>query len=112
MEQFFELLSGILSDGNKEEFQELFDVIDTDKEGFVDWDKFCSHMQQDYQEKDDRLKTTQVPYKFYFTCVLLIHAWWVHGWVRRWMGGWILDWWVGGLIGGWITGFWIGGWVD
>ena len=54
------MLSGILSDGCDAEFRELFDIIDTDKEGFVDWDKFCSHMQRDYQEKDDRLKTTQV----------------------------------------------------
>lgn len=49
-----------MSDGSEAEFRELFDIIDTDKEGFVDWDKFCSHMQRDYQEKDDRLKTTQV----------------------------------------------------
>ncbi|CAB4012505.1 WD repeat-containing 49, partial [Paramuricea clavata] len=61
IEQFCELLSSIVIDGNKAEFRELFDTIDTDKEGFVDWDKFCSHMQRDYQEKDDRLKTTQVP---------------------------------------------------
>lgn len=60
VEQFCALLSGIVSDGNTAEFRELFDIIDTDKEGFVDWDKFCSHMQRDYQEKDDRLKTTQV----------------------------------------------------
>lgn len=73
MEQFFELLSGILSDGNKEEFQELFDVIDTDKEGFVDWDKFCAHMQQDYQEKDDRLKTTQVQISSYL-CIINIYV--------------------------------------
>ena len=60
IEQFCQLMSGIVSDGNEAEFRELFDIIDTDKEGFVDWDKFCSHMQRDYQEKDDRLKTTQV----------------------------------------------------
>ena len=57
-----------MSDGNEAEFRELFDIIDTDKEGFVDWDKFCSHMQRDYQEKDDRLKTTQV------CCCMEFHA--------------------------------------
>ena len=34
--------------------------MDATKEGYVDWDKFCSHMLLEYYEKDDRMKTTQV----------------------------------------------------
>lgn len=64
-DQFCELLSCIIPHGNEDEFRELFDVIDTDKEGFVDWDKFCSHLQRDYQEKDDRMKTTQVSRQYF-----------------------------------------------
>lgn len=51
----------------------MFDIIDTDKEGFVDWDKFCSHMQRDYQEKDERLKTTQVCWNGKFGFYVLIN---------------------------------------
>ncbi len=31
------------------------------KEGLVDWDKFASHMLLEFYEKDDRVKSTQVP---------------------------------------------------
>lgn len=43
------------------QFAELFDKIDVTKEGYVDWDKFASHMLLEFYEKDDRVKSTQVP---------------------------------------------------
>lgn len=58
--QFCEILSIVLNKGTVEEYGDLFDKIDVTKEGFVDWDKFCSHMLLEYYEKDDRMKTTQV----------------------------------------------------
>ena len=60
-EQFCELLSIILSKGTKEDYSELFEKVDVNKEGFIDWDKLCSHLLLQYYEKDDRIKSTQVP---------------------------------------------------
>ena len=59
--QFCELLSIVLSKGTKKEYEELFDKADVGKEGLIDWDKLCSHLLLQYYEKDDRMKTTQVP---------------------------------------------------
>ena len=52
-------MSIVLNKGTEEEYGDLFDKIDVTKEGFVDWDKFCSHMLLEYYEKDDRMKTIQ-----------------------------------------------------
>ncbi|XP_064596054.1 WD repeat-containing protein 49-like isoform X2 [Liolophura sinensis] len=60
-DQFCVALSKILTKGSHEEFAELFDKIDVTKEGYVDWDKFASHMLLEFYEKDDRVKSTQVP---------------------------------------------------
>jgi hypothetical protein len=35
--------------------------VDVTKEGTVDWDKFASHMLLEFYERDDRVKSTQVP---------------------------------------------------
>ena len=43
------------------QYEDLFDKIDVTKEGVVDWDKFASHMLLEFYEKDDRVKSTQVP---------------------------------------------------
>ena len=43
------------------QYSELFDKIDVTREGTVDWDKFASHMLLEFYEKDDRVKSTQVP---------------------------------------------------
>ena len=43
------------------QYGELFDKIDVTREGVVDWDKFASHMLLEFYEKDDRVKSTQVP---------------------------------------------------
>ena len=43
------------------QYAELYDKIDVTKEGVIDWDKFASHMLLDFYEKDDRVKSTQVP---------------------------------------------------
>lgn len=59
--QFCEILSIVLNKGSREEYEDLFNKVDVGKEGYVDWDKFCSHMLLEYYEKDDRMKTTQVP---------------------------------------------------
>ncbi|XP_067024528.1 cilia- and flagella-associated protein 337-like isoform X2 [Acropora muricata] len=61
VDQFCEILSIVLNKGSQEEYEDLFNKIDVGKEGYVDWDKFCSHMLLEYYEKDDRMKTTQVP---------------------------------------------------
>ena len=60
MDQFCEILSIVLNKGSREEYEDLFNKVDVGKEGYVDWDKFCSHMLLEYYEKDDRMKTTQV----------------------------------------------------
>ena len=60
-EQFCELLSIVLSKGTNEDYCELFEKVDVSKEGFIDWDKLCSHLLLQYYEKDDRIKSTQVP---------------------------------------------------
>ncbi|XP_070547299.1 LOW QUALITY PROTEIN: cilia- and flagella-associated protein 337-like [Ptychodera flava] len=60
-DQFVEALSVILTKGSKEEYAELFDKIDVTKEERVDWDKLASHLLLEYHEKDDRVKSTQVP---------------------------------------------------
>lgn len=58
---FCEALSILLDKGTREEYGELFDKIDVAKEGTVDWDKFASHMLLEFYERDDRVKSTQVP---------------------------------------------------
>ncbi|XP_069101999.1 cilia- and flagella-associated protein 337-like [Argopecten irradians] len=60
-DQFCEALSILLEKGTREEYGELFDKIDVAREGSVDWDKFASHMLLEFYEKDDRVKSTQVP---------------------------------------------------
>jgi len=60
VDQFCEILSIVLNKGSREEYEDLFNRVDVGKEGYVDWDKFCSHMLLEYYEKDDRMKTTQV----------------------------------------------------
>ena len=60
VDQFCEILSIVLNKGTREEYEDLFNKVDVGKEGYVDWDKFCSHMLLEYYEKDDRMKTTQV----------------------------------------------------
>ena len=60
VDQFCEILSIVLNKGSREEYEDLFNKVDVGKEGYVDWDKFCSHMLLEYYEKDDRMKTTQV----------------------------------------------------
>lgn len=61
LKQFCELLSIVLSKGTKEDYAELFEKVDVNKEGLIDWDKLCSHLLLQYYEKDDRIKSTQVP---------------------------------------------------
>ncbi|KAK6184641.1 hypothetical protein SNE40_007075 [Patella caerulea] len=59
--QFCEALSLLLKKGSREEYAELYDNIDVTRDGIVDWDKFASHMLLEFYEKDDRVKSTQVP---------------------------------------------------
>jgi len=40
----------------------MFDRIDVTKQGVVNWDKFASHMLLEFYEKDDKVKSTQVPH--------------------------------------------------
>ncbi|XP_071492952.1 cilia- and flagella-associated protein 337-like [Diadema antillarum] len=60
-EEFCNLLDTVLTKGTQTEYAELFDKIDVTKEGTVNWDKFTSHLLLEYVEKDDRVKSTQVP---------------------------------------------------
>ena len=66
------------------QYGELFDKIDVTREGVVDWDKFASHMLLEFYEKDDRVKSTQVPQLFVcmpsfsmasYLCVYSISVW-------------------------------------
>ncbi|KAL4216663.1 WD repeat-containing protein 49 [Mactra antiquata] len=60
-EQFCEALSILLNKGSRDEYGELFDKIDVTREGTVDWDKFAQHMLLEFYERDDKIKSTQVP---------------------------------------------------
>ncbi|CAL8105784.1 unnamed protein product [Calicophoron daubneyi] len=60
-DQFVEALSLILNRGTRQEYNELFDKIDITGDGYVDWDKFASHLLLEFYEKDDRMKTLSVP---------------------------------------------------
>ncbi|XP_071826720.1 cilia- and flagella-associated protein 337-like isoform X2 [Apostichopus japonicus] len=60
-EEFCNLLGKELNRGSPEEYSDLFDKIDVGKEGTIDWDKFASHLLLEYVEKDDRVKSMQVP---------------------------------------------------
>lgn len=94
VDQFCEILAIVLNKGSREEYEDLFNKVDVGKEGYVDWDKFCSHMLLEYYEKDDRMKTTQVQYgyiiyRYFVVCNCadncLIHVSQLHfapGWVR------------------------------
>nr|XP_018668447.1 WD repeat-containing protein 49-like [Ciona intestinalis] len=59
--QFSDELSEIIKKGTKEEYMELFDKIDITKQGTVDWDMFVQFMLLEFYEKDEKVKTTQVP---------------------------------------------------
>ena len=76
MNQFCEILSIVLNKGSREEYEDLFNKVDVGKEGYVDWDKFCSHMLLEYYEKDDRMKTTQVRSLFLFFSVHTVESCW------------------------------------
>eukprot|EP00057_Strongylocentrotus_purpuratus_P020337 XP_011674811.1 PREDICTED: WD repeat-containing protein on Y chromosome [Strongylocentrotus purpuratus] len=60
-EEFCNLMDNIMTKGTRNEYAELFDNIDVTKEGYVNWDKFTGHLLLEYVEKDDRVKSTQVP---------------------------------------------------
>ena len=60
-EEFCELIARVLNKGSRDECFDLFDRIDAAKEGWVDWEKFASHMLLEFYEKDDRVKSSQVP---------------------------------------------------
>ena len=44
------------------QFGQMFDRIDVTKQGVVNWDKFASHMLLEFYEKDDKVKSTQLPH--------------------------------------------------
>lgn len=60
-EEFAERLSKLVSKGSIEEYAEMFDRIDITKEGKVTWDSFVQFMLYELLEKDEKVKTTQVP---------------------------------------------------
>ncbi|PAA94333.1 hypothetical protein BOX15_Mlig001871g2 [Macrostomum lignano] len=60
-DQFVQALSIILNKGTDEEYEELFDKIDISKEGSVSWDQLAQHMLLQFYERDDKVKSTQLP---------------------------------------------------
>uniref|UniRef100_A0A1I8HNF2 EF-hand domain-containing protein n=1 Tax=Macrostomum lignano TaxID=282301 RepID=A0A1I8HNF2_9PLAT len=42
-------------------YEELFDKIDISKEGSVSWDQLAQHMLLQFYERDDKVKSTQLP---------------------------------------------------
>ena len=60
-DQFCDLLSTNVRKGSKEEYAELFDLVDISRDGVIDWNSFSSHLLLEYYEREDRAKTTQVP---------------------------------------------------
>uniref|UniRef100_A0A1I8HHI5 EF-hand domain-containing protein n=1 Tax=Macrostomum lignano TaxID=282301 RepID=A0A1I8HHI5_9PLAT len=43
------------------QYEELFDKIDISKEGSVSWDQLAQHMLLQFYERDDKVKSTQLP---------------------------------------------------
>ncbi|XP_039249520.2 cilia- and flagella-associated protein 337-like [Styela clava] len=60
-DEFSTKLSTLVNKGTKEEYAELFDRIDITKSGRVTWDAFVQFMLYEFLEKDEKVKTTQVP---------------------------------------------------
>lgn len=58
---FADKLSKLVTKGSADEYAEMFDRIDITKEGNVTWDSFVQFMLYELMEKDEKVKTTQVP---------------------------------------------------
>lgn len=60
-EIFCELLTSVLTKGENKDYSELFDTIDISREGYINWDRFSSHLLLEYYEKEYRVKHSKVP---------------------------------------------------
>lgn len=60
-EDFSGKLARMVRKGTPDEYAELFDRIDITKSGKVTWDMFVQFMLYEFLEKDEKVKTTQVP---------------------------------------------------
>lgn len=55
------LLTQALSKGCLADYNQLFDMVDISREGRVNWDRFSNYLLLEYYEREDHIKTTQVP---------------------------------------------------
>jgi len=59
--EFALMLSKSLTKGNLVDYYQLFDMVDISREGIINWDRFSNYLLLEYYEREDRIKTTQVP---------------------------------------------------
>ena len=59
--EFGLLLTQALSKGCLADYNQLFDMVDISREGRVNWDRFSNYLLLEYYEREDHIKTTQVP---------------------------------------------------
>ncbi|XP_066936412.1 cilia- and flagella-associated protein 337-like [Clytia hemisphaerica] len=59
--EFGVMLSQALNKGTLVDYYQLFDMVDISREGLINWDRFSNYLLLEYYEREDRIKTTQVP---------------------------------------------------
>ena len=55
-DDFCDLLSTVLTKGNRNDYAELFNFVDISREGCINWEQFSSHLLLEYTEKEYRVK--------------------------------------------------------
>ncbi|OAF65538.1 WD repeat-containing protein 49 [Intoshia linei] len=59
--EFSNLLPTVLKEYNVKQCEDFFDRIDINKSGYVDWDKIISLIMLQLYEKDNKIRSTQLP---------------------------------------------------
>ncbi|XP_042312042.1 WD repeat-containing protein 49 isoform X2 [Sceloporus undulatus] len=60
-EEFMDKMSAEVRRGTKEEYGELFNKIDLNRDGVIDWDKLTSFVLLELYERDERTKLSVIP---------------------------------------------------
>ena len=59
--EFGVLLTQALTKGSLADYHQLFDMVDISRDGLINWDRFSNYLLLEYYEREDHIKTTQVP---------------------------------------------------
>ena len=59
--EFGVLLTQALTKGCLADYYQLFDMVDISRDGRINWDRFSNYLLLEYYEREDHIKTTQVP---------------------------------------------------